>query len=423
MLGCQDFCGHYDWTFHYIRRRFGQQAVIDLWADAIGHDSQQHYEKAGAADGLRGLYRVWVQTGEDEKCDWTFTLDESKNVLRLDMRECPSKGFLIKNDLNADEDYCDHCAGWTGPMLEKVGMEIASHEHNHAGQCWWEMRRKDTPFTPLNLDIDIRKDARWNRGFVERWHGGVKQPLLSKSQTDVHSEKVPGANPGKLPGTGGAVDSCDVLRDWFGCVNDLLVLGRGPGAADERGRGLIETYLASPQRGVVVTDPTYATRDVFADEPLAVLIGDQSKALSGVADRFLATPPERRPLLMHMFLPGVPMQDFVSLGLPRPVPILPLLIRAGLYTHRPNEAYPTTGVFLALLAVALGKRIDVAGIDLYRHPSGKMYVSEPDTEKWPPRHSEACDLDCLGLARDRAVAGIGLSPLVTELLNARSTQT
>lgn len=422
MLGCQDFCGHYDWTFHYIRRRFGQQAVIDLWADAIGHDSQRHYEKAGAAEGLRGLYHTWVQTGEDEKCDWTFTLDESKNVLRLDMRECPSKGFLIKNDLNADEDYCDHCAGWTGPMLEKVGMEIASHEHNHAGQCWWEMRRKDTPFTPLNLDIDIRKDARWNRGFVERWHGGVKQPLLSESQADVHSEKVPGANPGRFPGAG-AVDSCDVLRDWFSCVNDLLVLGRGPGAADERGRGLIEAYQASPQRGVVVTDPTYATRDVFADEPLAVLIGDQSKALSGVADRFLATPPECRPLLMHMFLPGVPMQDFVSLGLPRPVPILPLLIRTGLYTHRPNEAYPTTGVFLALLAVALGKRIDVAGIDLYRHPSGKMYVSEPDTEKWPARHSEACDLYWLGLARDRAAAGIGLSPLVTELLNARSTQT
>ena len=27
MLGCQDFCGYYDWTFHYMRRHFGQEAI------------------------------------------------------------------------------------------------------------------------------------------------------------------------------------------------------------------------------------------------------------------------------------------------------------------------------------------------------------------------------------------------------------
>src|SRR5690348_2611161 len=104
MLGSHDFCGHYEWTFHYVRRRFGQQAVRSLWADAIGGESQDHYAKAALRAGLRGLYETWIRTGNEEQCNWTFTLDEEKNVLRWDMYQCPSKGFLLNNDLNADED-------------------------------------------------------------------------------------------------------------------------------------------------------------------------------------------------------------------------------------------------------------------------------------------------------------------------------
>ena len=131
MLGCQDFCGFYDWSFHYVRRRWGQAAVELLWRKAIGGESQQHYSNPAAESGLRALYEAWVNTGRDEQCDWTFTLDEEKNVLRWDMRECPSKGYLVQNDLNADEDYCNHCMGWIIPMLEGIGAEIVAHEHNH----------------------------------------------------------------------------------------------------------------------------------------------------------------------------------------------------------------------------------------------------------------------------------------------------
>ena len=146
MLGCQDFCGYYDWTFAYVRKHFGQQAVRDLWSDAIGGESQSHYLKAALEDGLRGLLRTWDKTGGDEHCDWTFTLDESRNVLRWDMRACPSKGFLLDHNLTADEDYCDHCMGWIVPLLNKAGVEVAAHEHNHCGQCWAELRVKGTPY-------------------------------------------------------------------------------------------------------------------------------------------------------------------------------------------------------------------------------------------------------------------------------------
>ena len=90
--------------------------------------------------------------------------------------------------------------------------------------------------------------------------------------------------------------------------------------------------------------------------PLAVLIGCPPADLATTAARYHATPEVQRPLLLHAFLPGLPFVDFVSAGLPRPVPILPLLIRKGLYTHRSGGPYPETSEFLRMLVAALDKK-------------------------------------------------------------------
>ena len=103
--------------------------------------------------------------------------------------------------------------------------------------------------------------------------------------------------------------------------------------------------------------------------------------------------------------------DFSQFGV-EPVPIGPTLNGAGLggYDKRP---YPTSGVFLMLLAAALGKGADVAGIDLYRHPSGQTYVgSQCDTARfaWPPHHSLQCDLHHIRQALASSVRRFNLSP-------------
>jgi hypothetical protein len=329
MLGCQDFCGYYDWTFHYVRRRFGNEAVEMLWRMAIGGDSQKHYSDPAAESGLLALYRTWVKTGGDEHCDWTFTLDEEKNVLRWDMRECPSKGFLIQNDRNADEDYCNHCMGWIIPMLQGVGAEIVAHEHNHCGQCWAVMRMKDRPSQPLDLEIDIRKDARWKHGYLDRWANDQLQPLD--------------------PALGPAVDPCEVLEMWFRRFDAIKIL------APELPREL--ERLGDPKIAILASDAAYNDRQFCPEEPTAVLIGSPPSELSATAARYLAVPVEKRPLLMHAYLPSPAPVDFLSVGLPRPIPILPLLIRKNEYAHQPGNARPTVGGFLAVLAAALGKKV------------------------------------------------------------------
>ena len=42
MIGCYDFCGHYEWTFGWLEREGGHALVRDYWNEAINHDSQRH---------------------------------------------------------------------------------------------------------------------------------------------------------------------------------------------------------------------------------------------------------------------------------------------------------------------------------------------------------------------------------------------
>lgn len=397
MLGCQDFCGYYDWTFHYVARRCGPEGLNRLWAEAIGGESQAHYERAARMAELRGLLDVWTRTGQDEHCDWTFTLDERRNTLRWDMRKCPSKQFLLDRRLNASEDYCDHCMGWILPLLERVGVEVVTHEHNHNGQCWAELSMKGRPRESLNLPVDIRRDPNWQRGYIDRWQEGRKQPMLqSVSQSP---------------------DPCDVMTAWFSQSEHMIVLGRGPSALAERHRP------ENPTDTVLVTGATYILRDVYDQDPKGVIIGDHPILLDEIAHRYLDTPPEKRPLLMHLYLPERELADFGTYGLPRPIPILPMLIRRGLYTHQPGKPYPTTGVFMVMLATALGKTVHVAGIDNYRHPSGKVYATESITAEqftMPVRHTPECDLEHIRRAVYIASAPVHMTPHLRDLLAQRS---
>ncbi len=337
MLGCHEFCGYYEWTFHFVRRKWGQEAVGRLWAEAIGGESQQHYAEAARQDGLAGLFETWVETGRDEACDWTFTLDPACNVLRWDMRQCPSKGFLLARDLNADEDYCDHCMGWIIPLLNEVGVEVSEHEHNHLGQCWGTMRQKDHPSEPIEVKADIRRDPRWKCGYLDRWEQNRKQPLA--------------------PALSSAVDPCELLAEWFAQCDRILVIADdgvdGPAGNSTR------PAVAALSTGVLMTDRAYLRGPDLRSHPLGVLVGHEGADLGELADKYHEAPQERRPLLLHPYLPGRPALDLTPYRLPRPVPILPLLIRTGYYMHLPGGPEPSVRSLLMALARALGKELVV----------------------------------------------------------------
>ncbi len=137
MIGCYDFCGHYEWTFAWMDREGGHGLVRAYWDEAIRGDSQRHATALIVGEGIEGMKKYWVHTLAEEEAGYHYTATET--IFRIDMHECPSKGFLIRNGLVQFEDYCDHCMGWIGPLMKDAGFVI-DHEHNHRGQCWWEMR-------------------------------------------------------------------------------------------------------------------------------------------------------------------------------------------------------------------------------------------------------------------------------------------
>ncbi|MCX7825976.1 MAG: hypothetical protein N2689_10510, partial [Verrucomicrobiae bacterium] len=59
MLGCYDFCGHYEWTFEWLRQRGGEPLVRAYWDEAIRRDSQRHAARLIAEKGIEGMKQYW----------------------------------------------------------------------------------------------------------------------------------------------------------------------------------------------------------------------------------------------------------------------------------------------------------------------------------------------------------------------------
>ena len=185
MIGVQDFIGYYDWTFEYLRRKYGENAVRDYWGKAIAFDSQRHARALFLEKGFDGMQEHWAHTLEMEKAGYTF--DRSEDYFRVDMFDCPSKGHLIGRGLQAYRDYCEHCMGWVKPLMDEAGF-LVDHEHNHAGQCWWEMHRPGTskanPDVPvLRGPTDVRRHPNWKQ---RRHHIYLDSQL---AETDGSSER------------------------------------------------------------------------------------------------------------------------------------------------------------------------------------------------------------------------------------------
>ncbi len=174
MIGVQDFCGHYAWTFEYIRRTFGEAALQRYWSEAIAFDSQSHAWERIRDKGLEGMEEYWGHTLTREEAGYTIT--RTGDVFRIDMHRCPSLGFLLDSRLQPYADYCSHCMGWIGPVAERAGFTV-DHVHNHRSQCWWELRKKGA----LPRENEAREKAGsgcvelapdWKRGEHHRYCDG-----------------------------------------------------------------------------------------------------------------------------------------------------------------------------------------------------------------------------------------------------------
>ena len=193
MIGCYDFCGHYEWTFDWLEQTGGPGLVREYWDEAIHRDSQSHARELIQREGFAGMAKYWGHTLAEESPERGYTITRAAEVFRIDMHDCPSKGFLLRNGLESYHDYCDHCIGWIGPLMRETGFVI-DHQHNHCGQCWWEFRTADAtgPHVPVGAvagSQDVRTLPHWLPA------GGVVDSYRKATDPDDKQTSSEGAAP------------------------------------------------------------------------------------------------------------------------------------------------------------------------------------------------------------------------------------
>jgi len=170
MLGCYDFCGHYDWTFDWLEKEGGKELLHRYWEEAIHGDSQDHATREILAHGIEGMEAYWGHTLEEEAPTGGFVSGVREGRYTIEMTDCPSRGFLLRNGIEFSKDYCDHCIGWIGPLMKKAGYTV-HHAHNHCGQCYWEMRPEEESGT-----VKPGLEA-WKKALLETWEKELQRPV------------------------------------------------------------------------------------------------------------------------------------------------------------------------------------------------------------------------------------------------------
>lgn len=177
MIGCAEFILVYDWTFEYLRREHGEEALRRYWVECISLDSQHHARELIIPHGIAGMKEYWGHTLAEEEAGYTSVVGERS--FRIDMYACPSQGLLKQHGQECYPDYCEHCMGWIEPVLREAGF-VVHHAHNHNCQCYWEIVPAQAP-PPLSAPgtlagpDDIRLKPGWDTGRIEVWTASVKR--------------------------------------------------------------------------------------------------------------------------------------------------------------------------------------------------------------------------------------------------------
>lgn len=171
MIGCAEFILGYDWTFEYLRRTYGEDAVRRYWRECISLDSQRHARELIIGRGFDGMEEYWGHTLAEEEAGYTSV--RTDEAFRIDMYACPSQGLLKERGQAHYHDYCEHCMGWLEPLLRETGFVI-HHAHNHNCQCYWEIvptAATPAPSAPGELAgaDDIRLSPGWDTGDIHVW--------------------------------------------------------------------------------------------------------------------------------------------------------------------------------------------------------------------------------------------------------------
>ncbi|MBN9332399.1 hypothetical protein [Devosia sp.] len=120
MIPSDHFTRFYNEVFKFLESK-GQEDLELYWLE-ISKNQEKHILDLIKTKGLQGMYEYWSVIEEEENCDLDLTVDDDH--LELHMHGCPSLAKVMDNDAAPMTRYCDHCAGWIGPIMDKTGYHL-----------------------------------------------------------------------------------------------------------------------------------------------------------------------------------------------------------------------------------------------------------------------------------------------------------
>ncbi|WP_417310141.1 hypothetical protein [Devosia sp.] len=120
MIPSDHFTRFYNEVFKFLEAQ--GETVLEDYFLAISKNQEKHILELIETDGLAGMDAYWTHIKIEENCDLDITRDDEHLELRMNV--CPSLSKVMDNDAEPMGRYCDHCAGWIGPIMDKTGYHL-----------------------------------------------------------------------------------------------------------------------------------------------------------------------------------------------------------------------------------------------------------------------------------------------------------
>ena len=120
MIPSDHFTRFYNEVFKYLEG-LGEKELNDYFLE-ISKNQENHILHLIREKGFEGMMQYWSVIRDEENCELDLGYDEDKFEIKMHL--CPSLTKAKDNDAERWERYCDHCAGWIGPIMDKTGYHL-----------------------------------------------------------------------------------------------------------------------------------------------------------------------------------------------------------------------------------------------------------------------------------------------------------
>ena len=156
MIPSDHFTRFYNEVFKFLESQ-GEDHLERYFLE-ISKNQEKHILGLIEEKGFEGMLQYWSVIRDEENCELDLGYDDDKFELRMHL--CPSLTKAKDNDAETWGRYCDHCAGWIGPIMDKTGYHLVYDViDRNKPQC--VMRIFKDPEKAKAAEMDVRLLMGW----------------------------------------------------------------------------------------------------------------------------------------------------------------------------------------------------------------------------------------------------------------------